>query len=176
LSKYLALRLRHRPHEIGLQIDPNGWVGVDELLAQAAGDGVEITPEELADVVANNNKRRFELNETGTRIPARQGHSIAVDLALSPSRPPEMLFHGTVGRAIEQIEKHGLLPMGRNQVHLSVDLETARTVGARRGRPIVLEVAAERMAADGYEFWLSANGVWLTLAVPPTYLRRHSVP
>jgi putative RNA 2'-phosphotransferase len=171
LSKYLALRLRHQPHEIGLKLDGNGWADVEELIDRAAGDGVEFTPQELADVVANNNKRRFEFDEAGTRIRARHGHSIDVDLALPPRRPPDMLFHGTVDRFLDAIQANGLLPMARDHVHLSADVQTARTVGGRRGRPVVLEVAAAEMAADGREFWLSTNGVWLTKAVPPRYLR-----
>jgi putative RNA 2'-phosphotransferase len=35
---------------------------------------------------------------------------------------------------------------------------------------VVLEVQAGRMARDGFTFYLSSNGVWLTDEVPPKYL------
>jgi putative RNA 2'-phosphotransferase len=57
-------------------------------------------------------------------------------------------------------------------VHLSPDAETARVVGARRGRPVILRVDAGGMAADGAEFFRATNGVWLTDAVPPERLTR----
>ena len=50
------------------------------------------------------------------------------------------------------------------------DLETAKTVGSRRGSPLIFRVAAAAMAADGYRFYRSDNGVWLTEYVPPKYL------
>ena len=58
----------------------------------------------------------------------------------------------------------------RHHVHLSPDLATATRVGARRGQPIVLEVAAGSMSRAGHTFWISANGVWLTDSVPRDYL------
>ena len=59
----------------------------------------------------------------------------------------------------------------RHHVHLSGDERTARRVGRRRGRPVVLVVEAGRMHADGRAFFRSANGVWLTDSVPPEYLQ-----
>ncbi|MBW8483559.1 RNA 2'-phosphotransferase [Actinomadura parmotrematis] len=170
VSKYLAKHLRHRPERIGLTLSPDGWADVDELLAAAARHHFPITPAELREVVAANDKRRFTLE--GGRIRANQGHSVPVDLALPSVPPPELLYHGTPEGSVEAILRAGLLPMGRHAVHLSPDTETARRVGARRGRPVVLTVEAGRMAADGRTFQVSANGVWLTAAVPPDYLRR----
>lgn len=82
-----------------------------------------------------------------------------------------MLYHGTTGRVLEAVFREGLRPMGRRDVHLSVDTGTAVRVGSRHGRPVVLAVDAAAMAADGHEFRVSANGVWLTDAVPARYLR-----
>ncbi|CAM5405640.1 RNA 2'-phosphotransferase [Streptomyces tanashiensis] len=61
--------------------------------------------------------------------------------------------------------------MARHHVHLSPDRETATRVGARRGRPVVLSVDAGAMRRAGHVFHVSANGVWLTDAVPPEFLR-----
>jgi putative RNA 2'-phosphotransferase len=45
-------------------------------------------------------------------------------------------------------------------------------VGARRGEPVVLTVAAARLAATGRAFMLTDNGVWLTDHVPPAFIDR----
>ncbi|TDD76502.1 RNA 2'-phosphotransferase [Actinomadura darangshiensis] len=168
VSKYLAKHLRHRPERIGLTLDPEGWADVTALLAVAADHCFALTRAEIEHVVAVNDKKRYELD--GDRIRAVQGHSVPVSLNLPVVSPPELLFHGTVSRFLDAILRDGLLPMGRHDVHLSPDRETARRVGARRGRPVVLVVQAGRMAADGHEFRVSANGVWLAGSVPPEYL------
>jgi putative RNA 2'-phosphotransferase len=169
VSKYLAKHLRHRPERIGLTLDPEGWADVGELLAAAGRHGFALTRAEIEHVVAFNDKRRYEL--VGNRIRAVQGHSVPVELNLPVVAPPELLYHGTVSRSVEPILREGLMPMGRHAVHLSPDRETARRVGARRGEPVILVVQAGRMAADGHEFRVSANGVWLVGSVPPEYLR-----
>ncbi|MFI0409785.1 RNA 2'-phosphotransferase [Actinomadura sp. 3N508] len=169
ISKYLALHLRHRPERIGLTLDAEGWADVTELLSAAARHAFPFTRAELEHVVAANDKKRYELD--GNRVRAVQGHSVPVELNLPPTPPPEFLYHGTVRRFLEAILREGLRPMGRHDVHLSPDRETARRVGARRGKPVILTVDAGRMAADGHEFRVSANGVWLTASVPPEYLR-----
>ena len=169
VSKYLSKHLRHQPERIGLALDPAGWVEIDTLIAAAGTHGFRFTREELDHVVATNDKRRFVIE--GTRIRASQGHSIEVDLGLPPATPPPYLYHGTVARNLEAIRAEGLKPMNRHDVHLSADRETATRVGARRGRPVVLTVDTGAMHRDGHVFHVSANGVWLTKAVPAAYLR-----
>ncbi|WP_053751699.1 RNA 2'-phosphotransferase [Streptomyces sp. MMG1533] len=169
VSKYLSKHLRHQPERIGLILDDAGWVEIDTLIAAAAAHGFRFTREELDHVVESNDKRRFAID--GTRIRASQGHSIDVDLGLTPATPPAYLYHGTVARSLDAIRAEGLRPMNRHDVHLSSDRETATRVGARRGSPVVLSVDAGAMHRDGHVFHVSANGVWLTKAVPPRYLR-----
>ncbi|MFG2317363.1 RNA 2'-phosphotransferase [Streptomyces tendae] len=169
VSKYLSKHLRHQPERIGLTLDEGGWVEIDTLIAAAAEHGFRFTREELDDVVATNDKRRFAVE--GARIRASQGHSIDVDLQLPAATPPPYLYHGTVARHLEVIRAEGLRPMNRHDVHLSPDRETATRVGARRGRPVVLPVDAAAMHRDGHVFRVSANGVWLTQHVPSRYLR-----
>ncbi|WP_306184492.1 RNA 2'-phosphotransferase [Streptomyces sp. MK5] len=169
VSKYLSKHLRHQPGRIGLTLDERGWVGIGALIAAAAAHGFPFTREELDQVVATNDKQRFAIE--GDRIRASQGHSIDIDLGLPPATPPSYLYHGTVARSLEAIRAEGLRPMNRHDVHLSPDRETATRVGARRGRPVVLAVDASAMHRDGHVFHVSANGVWLTKAVPPRYLR-----
>ncbi|HMQ29463.1 MAG TPA: RNA 2'-phosphotransferase [Chloroflexaceae bacterium] len=172
ISKTLSYYLRHRPDELGLSLEAGGWVAVDALLAALARKGRAISRAELDEVVARNNKRRFALDETGTRLRASQGHSVEVDLELEPVTPPAVLYHGTSARALASIEREGLKKMRRHHVHLSADVAIARTVGARHGPPVVLAVDAAAMHAAGSVFYRSANGVWLVDAVPSAYLSR----
>ncbi|MEU0069032.1 RNA 2'-phosphotransferase [Streptomyces sp. NPDC006332] len=169
VSKYLSKHLRHQPERIGLVLDEGGWVEIDELIAAATAHGFPFGRDELDHVVAANDKQRFAVD--GTRIRASQGHSIDIDLGLAPAIPPPFLYHGTTNRPLDAIRREGLRPMNRHDVHLSPDRETATRVGARRGRPVVLSVDAGAMHRDGLAFQVSANGVWLTKAVPPQYLR-----
>ncbi|MBP0450149.1 MULTISPECIES: RNA 2'-phosphotransferase [unclassified Kitasatospora] len=169
-SKMLARILRHEPERIGVTLDAAGWVRVDVLLAALAAKGKRLSRAELDHVVATNNKRRFAYSDDGLSIRASQGHTVAVDLGLAAAEPPAVLFHGTASRNLPSIFREGLRAMARQDVHLSADTDTATRVGARHGRPVVLSVDAAAMAAAGHEFRISANGVWLTDAVPPEYL------
>jgi putative RNA 2'-phosphotransferase len=171
VSKFLAKHLRHQPERLGLELQPGGWVGVDELLRACGEHGFALSRAELEEVVARNDKRRFAFDAAGDRIRASQGHSVDVDLGLDPVAPPDVLFHGTNERAAPAILRRGIDRRGRQHVHLSADPETARRVGSRRGRPVILIVEAARMAADGHAFFRSDNGVWLTGAVPAAYVR-----
>lgn len=170
VSKFLSLVLRHDPGKIGLRLDAAGWAEVDELLSAAAAAGSPIDRETLDRVVAENDKKRFAFSADGTRIRASQGHSVGVDLGLEPRTPPEVLYHGTATRSVDSIRETGLHSASRTHVHLSGDEETARAVGQRHGRPVVLTIAAGRMHRDGHPFFRSENGVWLTAAVPPDYI------
>ena len=170
LSKFLALVLRHRPATIGLTLSEDGWVPVDELLAALAANGRKVTVAELEELVAHSDKQRFALSSDGRSIRANQGHSVRVDLGLSPVPPPDSLYHGTVARYLPAIREQGLLKGKRHHVHLSATRELAQLVGARRGAPVVLRVVARAMAEMQHRFYLSQNGVWLTDHVPPQFL------
>jgi putative RNA 2'-phosphotransferase len=172
VSKYLAKYLRHAPDELGLTLQPGGWVSVDDLLVAAEKHGFPITYDELVECVETNDKRRYSFDEAGDLIRANQGHSVEVDLQLEEREPPETLYHGTVERFLPSILDEGLNKGKRHHVHLSKDMVTARKVGARRGKPVILKVDAGRMHRDGHKFFLSANGVWLTDRVPPDYVSR----
>jgi len=95
-----------------------------------------------------------------------------VDLGLDEVAPPDVLFHGTAAAVLDSIRATGINRGGRHHVHLSPDLDTARRVGARRGGAIViLTVLAGELSRAGHPFYRSDNGVWLTDAVPPEFLR-----
>jgi putative RNA 2'-phosphotransferase len=170
ISKFLSLVLRHRPEKIGLELDESGWAPVGRLIEASRDHGVEFTFEELQNVVAGNDKKRFSLSDDGLWIRANQGHSIKVELGYAPTAPPEILYHGTAERFLASIKQQGLIKGRRHHVHLSADVDTATKVGQRHGRPVVLKVKAGLMSQDGFVFYLSANGVWLTEHAPVQYL------
>lgn len=165
-GKYLSYILRHGKEEFesGL-IDGNGWMSIDDLVSKKG-----FTKELIDEIVKTNSKSRYEYNEDGTKIRARQGHSIPVDVELREVRPPDRLFHGTADRFIDSILKEGLKPQSRLYVHLSYDKETALNVGKRHGNPVMLAVDAKRMYDDGIKFYVSNNGVWLTKFVDKKYI------
>lgn len=169
-SKFLSLVLRHKPDEVGITLDPQGWTDVPTLLTALQKKGYSFTLELLGRIVAENNKKRFEFNADQTRIRASQGHSVEVELGYTATEPPEFLFHGTVFSFLNSIQARGLIKGERHHVHLSVDRLTATRVGSRRGAPAILVVHALKMHRAGLPFFMSTNGVWLTDHVPPEYI------
>ncbi len=170
LSKFLSRHLRHHPERLGLTLETGGWVDVEALLAASAKHRMFISRAELEEVVASNSKQRFSFSSDGQKIRANQGHSVDVDLQLAPAVPPAILYHGTGRRTVATILEEGLKKMSRHHVHLSSSIETAVAVGKRHGKPVVFAVDAGAMHRDGYVFYCSDNGVWLTDTVSPKYL------
>ncbi|WP_345954001.1 RNA 2'-phosphotransferase [Mucilaginibacter sp. PAMB04168] len=171
ISKFLSLVLRHQPELIGMELDLQGWVSVDELLKKANVHGKLITMEMLNHVVETNSKKRFAFSDDKQKIRASQGHSVEVELGYEPHVPPAVLYHGTGAQSVDSILHLGLQKRSRQHVHLSADPETAVKVGSRHGKPVVLKVLADQMQQKGFVFYLSANGVWLTDNVPPEFLQ-----
>ena len=170
ISKFLSYVLRHKPEAIGIQLDSEGWIEVDKLINAAKNDNVKLSKAILDEVVFTNDKQRFTYSPDGLLIRANQGHSVNVKLALKPAVPPDTLFHGTASRFVESIKRKGLIKKQRQHVHLSSLEDTAITVGNRHGRPIVLTINSKQMHDDGFLFYLSKNGVWLTETVPVEYI------
>ena len=166
-SKFLSLILRHKPQTIGLKLDAHGWADIDEIIEKSKE--TKLTREIIDEVVAQNNKQRFIIE--GNKIRANQGHSIDVNLEFKAVTPPEMLYHGTATRFLESIMQTGLNKQKRQHVHLSKEIETATAVGKRHGKVVILEVESKKKFEEGYEFYLSENGVWLTDVVPIQYIK-----
>jgi putative RNA 2'-phosphotransferase len=169
-SKFLSFVLRHEPGAIGIALDSSGWVDVDVLLRACVAHGRPLSRADLDELVATSPKQRFALSDDGLCIRANQGHSTAVDLGYEPSVPPDVLFHGTVRRLLPSIRDTGLLRMDRHHVHLSPDEATAKAVGSRRGKPVILRIDARAMHEAGHLFFRTPNGVWLTDAVPGAFI------
>lgn len=169
ISKYIALILRHKPEEIGIALDEHGWANVTSLI-EGVNRIYPLDINTLKRIVAEDNKQRYSFNEDMSLIRANQGHSVPVDVELEAVTPPESLYHGTGIKYSKSIEQLGLIPKSRLYVHLSEDVATANAVGKRHGKPIVYIVKSGKMYLDGYTFYRSVNGVWLTKHVPKQYL------
>lgn len=168
----MSLVLRHKPDEIGVTMDSEGWVKVDELIDKMIERGINVDTITIEEIVATNDKKRFAFNHDKTLIRASQGHSIEVELNLPATTPPDTLYHGTATRNVEAILKTGIQKQHRQHVHLSVTIETARAVGSRHGKPVILLVDARAMHESGIKFYLSANKVWLTDSIPVEFISK----
>lgn len=170
-SKFLSYILRHHPKEIGLTLDAGGWADVETLVASARRHGRPLDRALVEEVVRHDSKERFSLSRDGAKIRANYGHSVDVDLGIEASVPPEELYHGTAARFTDAIRREGLRPGSRQYVHLSPDAETARAVGARHGRPVVLTIRSRELHTRGQCFYRAEGGTWLTDRVPVSHIR-----
>lgn len=172
LSKFLSYTLRHHPESIGLELDSHGWAHIPTLIHKANREGKDLSREKLQKVLESGTKNRFTLSDDGGYIRAGYGHSIEVDLSLSPQAPPDILYHGTARKNIKSIMKNGLHSADRNYVHLSAAKDDAVSVGQRHGKPVVLTVNSQKMHETGYPFYRSESekGIWMVDEVPPEFI------
>lgn len=169
VSRFISLILRHKPDVIGIKLDKNGWAKVKELI-NGVNKRYSINFEDLEEIVRLDDKSRYVFNDDKTKIRASQGHSIDVDVELKEVVPPEILYHGTAYKYVQSIKNEGLNPQNRLYVHLSKDFDTAIKVGSRHGEPVVFIVHALKLYNEGYKFYLSENGVYLTKCVPIEFM------
>lgn len=172
-SKFISLILRHKPETIGITLDEHGWANVSELIARVNKTHT-LDMEILERIVAEDEKQRYSFNENKSLIRANQGHSIPVDVELEEVTPPDILYHGTGEKYTTSIDVQGLIPKSRLYVHLSGNVDTARKVGSRHGKPVIYAVKSGEMHRDGIVFYKSVNGVWLTRLVDAKYLGKLS--
>lgn len=172
VSKFLALVLRHKPEEANISLDKCGWADVRSLLKGINDKYGPLTLSELEYIVETDDKGRYAFDKYHTKIRAVQGHSFSVDLELEERKPPHILYHGTAGKSISSIlNSRAILPMSRQYVHLSDNTDTAYLVGERHSMHDVqiCVIDAQKMQDEGYKFYQSENGVWLTEKVPYEY-------
>jgi len=168
-SKALSKFLRHNPEQIGITLKEGGWADVTALLNGLKKVGLNINFVDLKEIVVTNDKKRFSFSEDEKLIRANQGHSLKVDLQLKAIKPPDTLYHGTAERFMPSIKKEGLIKRNRHHVHLTENIETAKNVGRRYGKIVLLKINTKQMHQDGYKFYCSTNGVWLVDEVLPKY-------
>lgn len=169
-GKLLSRVLRHAPELAGIRLDPYGWADVNELV-RGMQKKTDFSRDQLEYLVRTDGKRRYSFNADHTRVRANYGHSVPVTPLAPPEAPPEVLWHGSATRFSASIKRDGLLPGTRQYVHLSVDQDTARSVGKRHGEPVLYQVLSGQMYRDGHLFYQPMEGVWQTKQVPPKYLR-----
>lgn len=164
--------LRHQPWVYELEMDEEGWVSLKAVLSslrRLGPDWAELDRSDIELMIERSSKRRHEL--TGERIRALYGHSVPGRLVKVPGEPPARLFHGTAPSAWAAIEDDGLRPMGRQFVHLSVDIATAEQVGLRKSpHPVILTVDAQAAYRAGVRFWIGNEAVWLVETVPAEFV------
>ena len=171
-SKFLSFILRHHPEEIGLSLEENGWINTSELIDAInnhESSKWEIDKSILEQIVSSDNKQRYSFNSSKTKIRANQGHSIKglVMNFKEVTTPPEYLYHGTSKKNFELIKNsRSILPMSRQMVHLSGDIETATKVGKRHGELVILQINTSKLLSDKHKIYISENGVYLVDEVP----------
>ncbi|GAB4511350.1 MAG: RNA 2'-phosphotransferase [Anaerolineae bacterium] len=169
LSKFLAVLLRHAPHDFGLTLDEQGFTDADAVWAQIHKRyGETYTPADLDALLASDaGQQRYERVEG--RIRALYGHS-TVEVAYPPAVPPEILYHGTTPEAIRAIRQEGLNAQARQYVHLSTDVSRASNVATRHGKPVILRVRALEAHKAGLVFHHPEPKHYLARAIPPEYI------
>ncbi|MBN1565542.1 MAG: RNA 2'-phosphotransferase [Anaerolineae bacterium] len=174
LSKTVSHALRHAPALYHLELDTEGWVAVEDLLATLQShrrDWRNVTESDLITMMANATKQRFELRDG--KIRAYYGHSVPQPIQRTPVEPPAILYHGTAPETAAIILKEGLKSMNRQHVHLSTDQATAQMVGARHdSQPIILEIQALAAHRAGIAFYAGNEDVWLAEDIPADFIKR----
>lgn len=170
-SKFLSYVLRHKPEDLALAVDSEGWVCLDELIEKSKKKGIILTKEIIDSIIEDSSKKRFSFSQDGKRIRALQGHSTpAVDIEYEEIQPPQILYHGTAQKFILAIKEQGLKAGSRHYVHLSATPEVAKEVGQRHGKAVVLTIKSLEMYRKDFKFFQAENGVWLTKSVPVEFI------
>ncbi len=173
LGRFLALVLRHKPDSIGISLDPSGFVELETLAAAiAAQPGWSGITETVLRAAAQQDAKRYEID--GSRVRARYGHSIPIETPGKPVVPPEWLYHGTPPAVLDAIRNEGLMPQGRQFVHLSATRQDALTIGQRHSPgAVVVTVLARQAHEAGVQFFQASPAIYLARAIPAAHL---SVP
>ena len=174
ISVYLSFILRHKPEDIGLEMDRHGWVSVEELITGVNKKGkYTLDFIQLEEIVKQDNKGRYRFNEERSKIKACQGHSIPwIQPEMKYLAPPKYLYHGTTSVAAEKIMKSGAISkMSRHAVHMQEQPEKAWQSAVRwHLTPVLLKIDAKSMANAGIVFGKTENDVWCVDSVPSEYI------
>ena len=186
-SKAMAYLLRHGAAKEGIQIRPDGFIYLTDMLAHKSMTKIRVGEADVECIVNNNDKKRFELTEEmGVKlIRAVQGHSLTEvkteELLTQIKNPFEFnqIIHGTYKDPLPMIMQSGLNRMGRNHMHLAIGLPGDGVIsGMRASCQIVIEINMTKamQSADRIPFWISKNKVVLSEgledgSVPTRYFR-----
>lgn len=151
-SKKLSYLLRHSDVP-----DDQGWIPLEKLVQD-----YDYTEQCVRQIVANDEKHRYEISDDDKSVRALYGHTNHVHIQWPEAIPPKILYHGTAKKNLNAILQEGLKSMSRQYVHLSETIEDAIKVGKRHGEPIVLAIDTQKVIEDGGCFYRVPNGIWLT--------------
>ncbi len=170
LSKFLSLILRHKPEVVGVELDDEGFINIDELVNKIRSCSPSyywLKPIHIVAIAETCPKGRFEIRNG--KIRATYGHSIRVNLSLPVDNEIKILYHGTTLERLNRILSEGIKSMGRMYVHLSSNLSDAIEVAKRHGSKIViLIVNADKLRAHGIKVLRAGKSVYLVKYVPPS--------
>lgn len=172
LSREVSYALRHAPWEYELEMDEEGWVSIEQLLEALHREEKwkNIYEADLSKMIEESEKKRHEIKNG--KIRAFYGHSVPMKILKEEKLPPDILYHGTARRFLESIRENGLLPLSRQYIHLSQDIETAEKVGKRHdNKPCILIIDAKKAWDDGIKFYLGNERVWLADKIPIRYIK-----
>lgn len=168
-SKRLSWLLRHGAGREGISMDNAGWVKLTDVL-----NFLNLDNDQLCLVIQENNKARFELH--GEKLRATQGHSLdrmpvtqeALEASWTIYNPQgeDRIWHATQSQHLDSILKDGIIRGERSHVHLANAIDSP--VGKRSNAPLLIEVSVAKLRTEGYEVFISPNGVVLTRFVPPS--------
>jgi putative RNA 2'-phosphotransferase len=169
LSKFLAVVLRHKPGQFGVELDAEGYTDLNTVWRVVKGRyGERYRRDDLLGLLSTDDQGRYELTAAG-RVRARYGHSV-VPVVYPPVKPPPTLYHGTVADALKSIQAHGLQAGGRQYVHLSTTPDRAHEVAGRRGRPVLLTIQAQAAHDSGVIFHQPESSHYLVRELPAAYI------
>ena len=164
IGKKLCFALRHRPEVFNLVLDDEGFCDAEDVCR-----AFNIVYEELERIVAESDKKRFELSDG--KIRALYGHSFSNRIKKEEIAPPEYLYHGTSHESALLILQEGLKSMKRQYVHLSFDFSMAKEVGLRRDdQPVILRISALKAYKNGVVFYEGNERTVLADYIPFEYI------
>lgn len=169
-SKLISYWLRHNPKDANLNVDEFGWAKIEQLLSALKDKKVFFTSANLIELNNSFGKVRWEIDIEQNRIRATHGHSFPILLDEKIEVPPDTLYHGTALTTIPKIIVDGLLPMNRQFVHLSENIEATTIVAKRHRKPFIIEINTHELINDGWTFYKTSDNVWLTIKIPTKYL------
>ena len=195
LSKAMSYVLRHGAAAEGVPVTRDGWITLPDLLAYLARKRHPVALADVQRIVSRDTKQRYLLTPPAAtggpwRIRANQGHSIAVEVVMTPitaAIPGVAVVHSTFRRHLDAIKREGLSRMSRQHVHFAKlerhhlekplrGSDALRRAGARVNAEVLVVLDVERALADGLVLLQSANNVVLSPGlngvVPAKYFER----
>jgi putative RNA 2'-phosphotransferase len=172
LTGTMVRALRHSPDLYSLELSPDGWAKIEDLLVVLRMDRPQwgrLTWEDVEAAIREGQPGRFEIE--GDRVRAAYGHTITIAPSREPSMPPGKLFHATDQEALADIRRVGLRPMGRQFVHLTEDMEYALRIARFKEKGAVLVVDAAAAVGEGVVFYRANEHVWLVAELEPRFMR-----